>query len=393
MGQEHSQQLEELKPEDYCIKDDVTVVTRSTASASTVRTLKTRSSVSTSSTATTKLVDNNGNGSSTTYHRSIAGTYRKVTTTSKDKQSIAAARARRRRIHHHHHKNSKQKANKAAAAEYHNSPFALHGLAVEPLDAASLQAVFLGCMASSSKARRSPRPLSSSVSSTETSKTTQSCTSSNTTTDQSSSSQTAHSVRTNATSGSSTTRSSTTTIAAGAASRSTRALQRPSAALAAPPLGKQLTFQPRSIAEQLDYRTLERLVQRDDGGESLPPPHYETEMKIYQYIQTSHPSAGVSRPIDLPQAKKDIKTPAVHTDTGKYKNTSSNPKDVEYLSKLYDLRTWNMHKRITNARQGSTYKPNKSNSTFPPEIVHIPADFAMIDDSPNHQLIFTLDME
>ena len=81
------------------------------------------------------------------------------------------------------------------------------------------------------------------------------------------------------------------------------------------------------------------------NDESLPAPWHETEMKISQYLAKNETKTV---PLECPQ-----RSPSVYAS-----EPISFSNDTEYLERLYNIRTWNMHKLISDARQDYMHSPS-----------------------------------
>jgi hypothetical protein len=101
----------------------------------------------------------------------------------------------------------------------------------------------------------------------------------------------------------------------------------------------------RTVEEVKEAIDIIRAEQKDD--ESLPAPWHETQMKVAQYFK-----------------KNDIKTRALECPIRPQFKDALDPisysQDAVYLEKLYNLRTWNMYKLISEAREDGTYEPSPS---------------------------------
>jgi hypothetical protein len=104
-------------------------------------------------------------------------------------------------------------------------------------------------------------------------------------------------------------------------------------------------------------RTLEEVKEAFDvissnrNDESLPAPWRETERKISQYLSQND---GKTTPIECPprfQERSDFGPVAV-------------THDVDYLERLYNIRTWNMHKLISDAREREDHSSNSMSYNY-----------------------------
>lgn len=88
------------------------------------------------------------------------------------------------------------------------------------------------------------------------------------------------------------------------------------------------------------------ITAKTKNDESLPAPWHETEMKISQYLAKNERNKTV--PLECPQ-----RSPSVYAS-----EPISFSNDTEYLERLYNIRTWNMHKLISDARQDYMHSPS-----------------------------------
>jgi hypothetical protein len=103
----------------------------------------------------------------------------------------------------------------------------------------------------------------------------------------------------------------------------------------------------RSIQEV--KAAMRELNQQKDDNDCLPAPWYETEMKVAQYLRSKGDIK--TTPLECP---KDRRAPV----DDPLEVPISVSQDHAYLERLYDLRTWNMYKLISEARQDGSYQPS-----------------------------------
>ena len=116
--------------------------------------------------------------------------------------------------------------------------------------------------------------------------------------------------------------------------------------------GSSSHHHPRSlITIGNSIRTVEEVKEAYDAvmagsknDESLPAPWHETQMKISQYL--TRKEVKVTAPLACPKQRSSQTNDSI---------AISN--DIEYLEQLYNIRTWNMHKMISSARQHDAHPP------------------------------------
>mmetsp|Transcript_31570 Transcript_31570/g.44811 ORF Transcript_31570/g.44811 Transcript_31570/m.44811 type:complete len:306 (+) Transcript_31570:38-955(+) len=127
---------------------------------------------------------------------------------------------------------------------------------------------------------------------------------------------------------------------------------------------------------------------RRNEGESLPAPVHEMDAKIYQYAHKTFETNNTSRPVAMrASSQHSYNNPPVD-------DAPHSAEDAAYLSRLYDLRTWNMYKRITEARQDQNYYM-RCEYANPRVTIQIPTPRRpekIVDLLPNDNMIFALDM-
>lgn len=126
-----------------------------------------------------------------------------------------------------------------------------------------------------------------------------------------------------------------------------------------------------SIAEVKE--AIDKIAAQNDG-DSLPAPWDETQMKIAQYL--SHANSKTT-PLECPPRTQGVSTSADEIVCSH---------DDAYLERLYNLRTWNMYKLISEAREDDGYAPLLVYPNFSSPEVHRD-DLA----GESHDMIFDLD--
>eukprot|EP00541_Cyclophora_tenuis_P019291 CAMPEP_0116551318 /NCGR_PEP_ID=MMETSP0397-20121206/5896_1 /TAXON_ID=216820 /ORGANISM="Cyclophora tenuis, Strain ECT3854" /LENGTH=132 /DNA_ID=CAMNT_0004076207 /DNA_START=229 /DNA_END=627 /DNA_ORIENTATION=+ len=90
----------------------------------------------------------------------------------------------------------------------------------------------------------------------------------------------------------------------------------------------------------VDFHEISRLVEHD--AESLPRPSHEKELKVAEYLRQN---ATTSSPMQCPPRRAGASDP---------NSIAHSAGEAEYLSRLYNLRTWNMYKLIKETRENDT---------------------------------------
>lgn len=121
-------------------------------------------------------------------------------------------------------------------------------------------------------------------------------------------------------------------------------------------------------ASVVDFREISRLVEHDD--ESLPRPFHEKELKVAEYIRRK---ATTSSPMQCPPQGTTDPTHIAHS-----------AGEAEYLSRLYNLRTWNMYRLIKETRHNdslvSQQLPRTLNHPTPQLKTETPSESDMVFD-------------
>jgi hypothetical protein len=93
------------------------------------------------------------------------------------------------------------------------------------------------------------------------------------------------------------------------------------------------------VKEAIDY------IAAENDGDSLPAPWHETQMQIAQYLSYAN---SKTTPLECPPRSQGVTTSG---------DEISCSHDDAYLERLYNLRTWNMYKLISEAREDDGYAP------------------------------------
>lgn len=130
-----------------------------------------------------------------------------------------------------------------------------------------------------------------------------------------------------------------------------------------------------------DYREISRLVEHD--AESLPRPTHERQRKVEEFLRQQ---SATSSPVQCPPQtgnRHDTELPAASHSLG----------ETEYLSRLYDIRTWNMYKLIKETRDEdrAQVQPQMSMVPMPShQLRPIPGSPGEISET---EMAFPMDME
>jgi hypothetical protein len=117
------------------------------------------------------------------------------------------------------------------------------------------------------------------------------------------------------------------------------------------------------------------VISANRNDESLPAPWHETERKISLYLSQND---GKATPIECPprfQERSDFGPVAV-------------THDVDYMERLYKIRTWNMHKLISDARDREDHSSNSTTYNYTYSYHHDASDYTT---EGNDDMIFEMD--
>ena len=120
-------------------------------------------------------------------------------------------------------------------------------------------------------------------------------------------------------------------------------------------------------------------------------------------IEIVNRNRAPSRPVKCPPRSKEPFAWGMGQDDAdkSWNDTDDNTEDVQYLKRLYEMRTWDMYVRITEARKRQKYNPRRSHvqangAPLMPEterrLLEEPHT-ASADLSPSHEMIFSCDLE
>ena len=115
------------------------------------------------------------------------------------------------------------------------------------------------------------------------------------------------------------------------------------------------------------------VIAAENDGDSLPAPWHETQMKIAQYLSYAN---SKTKPLECPPRSQG----------GNTSEEIACSHDDAYLERLYNLRTWNMYKLISDAREDDGFAPALVYPTYRSTQVH--SDELAVE---SHDLIFHMD--
>jgi len=140
---------------------------------------------------------------------------------------------------------------------------------------------------------------------------------------------------------------------------------------------------PRVVDLQLnDHVKMQRIIEHD--GEALPRPKLETERIFADYARSR---SGTSTPVKLPSRSSQQQNQTVAV-------AHSSEEEEKYLSRLYNIRTWNMYKLINEARSQQDhehYELTQKQNPYTNDQLEAQAD--MTTPSSSHGMMFHIDME
>lgn len=129
-----------------------------------------------------------------------------------------------------------------------------------------------------------------------------------------------------------------------------------------------------------EQKHIQHIVEHD--ADALPRPRVETERKIADYIRSQ---SATTTPMELPVNQTRLHDPLT--------SVAHSAGEEEHLARLYDLRTWNMYKRINDARANQDHSTYENKDHLDSSDESRQSQSRMLRRSSSHSMMFELDME